>query len=126
MEFDDYLYESCIPKTQFVDGAYVYSFDDKEEDEVIVLENNENVADVAPVKAKEVIDITSESNSVIHLESEEVEVIVLETDSDGTEGSDITPIQNSSQICSCMHLHIDMLNILLPSPDPNFWASKYK
>ncbi|VFQ87933.1 unnamed protein product [Cuscuta campestris] len=79
-------------ETQFVDGAYIYSSDDKEEDEVIVLENNENVADVAPVKAKELIDLTSESDSVIHLESEEVEVIVLETDTDGTEGSDITPI----------------------------------
>ncbi|VFQ62260.1 unnamed protein product [Cuscuta campestris] len=123
MDLSDYLYESCIPETQCVDGAYVYCSDDKEDDDVIVLENNENVADVAPVKAKEVIDLTSESDYVIHLESEEVEVILLETDTDGTEGSDITPTKNSSQIYSCMHLHIDMLNILLPRPDPNFWAS---
>lgn len=59
MEFHDFLYESCILETQFGDGGYPFIFDDKEDDEVIVIDNNDDVADVAPVKDKEVIDITS-------------------------------------------------------------------
>ncbi|VFQ62226.1 unnamed protein product [Cuscuta campestris] len=125
-ESHELFYESYISETEFEDGggedfeviAEDIISDDKEENEVIVIDSDDDGADVAPVREKEVIDLTSDEDDVFDHGSDEVEFL---GDSDTDDSGD-----TSSVICSHMHLHIDMLNILLPTPDPNFWASTYK
>ncbi|VFQ70838.1 unnamed protein product [Cuscuta campestris] len=78
--------------------------DDKEENEVIVIDSDDDTFDLG---------------------SDEVEFLG-DSDINDSFRSEIIGIDTSSMICSHIHLHIDMLNILLPTPDPNFWASTYK
>ncbi|VFQ63015.1 unnamed protein product [Cuscuta campestris] len=49
--------------------------DDKEENEVIVIDSDDDGADVAPVREKEVIDLTSDEDDVFDLGSDEVEFL---------------------------------------------------
>ncbi|VFQ93802.1 unnamed protein product [Cuscuta campestris] len=130
MESLDLCFESFVPETEFQDGGgedVNFISDDTEEDEVIVIHSEDDAADVAPVRdRKDVIDLESQKDSVFLLGSEEGDLILLDTEIDDPEGCEKSGIEHSQAIYSCMHLHIDMLNILLPSPDPNFWASKTK
>ncbi|VFQ74477.1 unnamed protein product [Cuscuta campestris] len=121
MESHDYLYDSIVYETDLEEGgcedsSVIYGTsisDDKEEDEVIVIHSDDD-ADVAPVREKKVvIDLVDEEDSVIFFASDESGSEILEKPT--------LPLMKSS-----MHLHLDILNILMPSPDPNFWASTYK
>ncbi|RAL54874.1 hypothetical protein DM860_013570 [Cuscuta australis] len=130
MESLDLCFESFVPETEFQDGGgedVNFISDDTEEDEVIVIHSEDDAADVAPVRdMKDVIDLESQKDNVFLHGSEEGDLILLDTKIDDPEGCEKRGIEHSQALYSCMHLHIDMLNILLPSPDPNFWASMYK
>ncbi|VFQ85228.1 unnamed protein product [Cuscuta campestris] len=126
MESDYFLYDSIIPETEFqdigVEDEVIHlcsTSDAKKEDEVIVIHSDDDDADVAPVRDK---------NVVIVLDSEEDSLFGSEEDGsfEDVEGSEFLENQTSPSMNSCMHLHIDLLNILMPTPGPNFWASQYK
>ncbi|RAL36946.1 hypothetical protein DM860_003868 [Cuscuta australis] len=71
-ESHELFYESYISETEFENGggedfeviAEDLISDDKEENEVIVIDNDDDGADVAPVREKEVIDLTSDKDDV--------------------------------------------------------------
>ncbi|VFQ67669.1 unnamed protein product [Cuscuta campestris] len=132
-ESHELFYKPYVPETDFEDGGGedfevivgdIIS-DDKEENIVIVSNSDDDGTVVAPVGEKEVIDLTSDTDDVFYLGSDEV-AFLGDSDTDDSIGSEIFGIETSPVICSHMHLHIDMLNILLPTPDPTFWASTYK
>ncbi|VFQ89316.1 unnamed protein product [Cuscuta campestris] len=126
MDSYDLRFESIILETQFEDigvddGDFI---SDKEEDEVIVIDSDDDMADVAPVRErKDVILLESQKDAVFLLGREEPNFVVLYGDIDDADWCEKSEIEPTHAINSRMHLHIDMLNILLPSPDPQFWAS---
>ncbi|VFQ80178.1 unnamed protein product [Cuscuta campestris] len=126
MESEYFLYDSIIPETEFqdigVEDDVIHlssTSNTKKEDEVIVIHSDDDDVDVAPVRDK---------NAVIVLDSDEDSLFGSEEDGsfEDVEGSEFLENQTSPSMNSCMHLHIDLLNILMPTPDPNFWASQYK
>ncbi|VFQ67514.1 unnamed protein product [Cuscuta campestris] len=91
------------------------------------MESDDDATDVAPVRErKDVIDLEYEKDNLFLLRKDEADFIIVDSDINEAEGCEKSGIELSEAIYSRMHLHIDILNILLPSTDPNFWASKYK
>ncbi|VFQ91936.1 unnamed protein product [Cuscuta campestris] len=92
MESHDFLYDSCIPETEFQDGGgedcevigETFISDAKEEDEAIVIHND----DVMPMLPKMVIDLEAEEDCVILIGSDEDGSYDADTNSDDMEGSE--------------------------------------
>ncbi|VFQ73598.1 unnamed protein product [Cuscuta campestris] len=114
MESDYSLYDSIIPETKFqdigVEDEVIHlssTYDAKKEDEVIVIHSDDDDADVTPVRDK---------NVVIVLDSKEDSLFGSKEDGsfEDVEGSEFFENQTSPSMNLHMHLHIDLLNILVP------------
>ncbi|VFQ87496.1 unnamed protein product [Cuscuta campestris] len=130
MDPHDYFLDSIIPETEFQDGwgeVEDLISDDSEmeeviaihsDDEVIIINSDDDGADPAPIR---------EMQCFINIQSQEdCNFVDGRQEGDEMEEFERPGFDSSQPMYSRVHLHIDMLNILLPSADPDFWASKYK